>query len=86
MNTVVITGASKGIGHATALKFLAAGYQVFNVSRSAAATPGITDIAIDLSSADFEAVITAKLLPQIESPEKLILIHNAAKLASGSLQ
>ena len=86
MNTVVITGASKGIGHATALKFLAAGYQVFNVSRSAAATPGITDIAIDLSSADFEVVITAKLLPQIESREKLILIHNAAKLASGSLQ
>ena len=44
MNTVVITGASKGIGHATALKFLAAGYQVFNLSRSAAATSGITDI------------------------------------------
>lgn len=86
MNSVIITGASKGIGHATALKFLAAGYQVFNLSRSAAATPGITDIAIDLASADFEAVITTKLLPQIASPEKLILIHNAAKLASGSLQ
>jgi 3-oxoacyl-[acyl-carrier protein] reductase len=86
MNSVIITGASKGIGHATALKFLAAGYRVFNLSRSAAATPGITDIAIDLASADFEAVITTKLLPQIASPEKLVLIHNAAKLASGSLQ
>lgn len=86
MNTAVITGASKGIGHATALKFLAAGYQVFNLSRSSAATPGITDIAIDLSSADFEAVITAQVLPKITSSEKLILIHNAAKLASGSLQ
>ncbi|MDB3985749.1 SDR family oxidoreductase [Pseudomonadales bacterium] len=86
MNTVVITGASKGIGHATALKFLAAGYQVFNLSRSAAATSGITDITIDLSSADFEAVITAKVLPQIAPHDKLILIHNAAKLASGSLQ
>jgi 3-oxoacyl-[acyl-carrier protein] reductase len=86
MKSVIITGASKGIGHATALKFLAAGYRVFNLSRSAAATPGITDIAIDLASADFEAVITTKLLPQIASPEKLILIHNAAKLASGSLQ
>jgi 3-oxoacyl-[acyl-carrier protein] reductase len=86
MKSVIITGASKGIGHATALKFLAAGYRVFNLSRSAAATPGITDIAIDLASADFEAVITTKLLPQIASPEKLVLIHNAAKLASGSLQ
>ena len=86
MKSVIITGASKGIGHATALKFLAAGYRVFNLSRSAAATPGITDIAIDLASADFEAVITTKLLPQIVSPEKLVLIHNAAKLASGSLQ
>jgi 3-oxoacyl-[acyl-carrier protein] reductase len=86
MKSVIITGASKGIGHATALKFLAAGYRVFNLSRSAAATPGITDIAIDLASADFEAVITTKLLPQIASPEKLILIHNAAKLTSGSLQ
>ena len=81
MKSVIITGASKGIGHATALKFLAAGYRVFNLSRSAAATPGITDIAIDLASADFEAVITTKLLPQIASPEKLILIHNAAKLS-----
>ena len=86
MNTVVITGASKGIGHATALRFHAAGYRVFNLSRSAAQTPGITDIAIDLSTNDFEATITAGVLPQIETGEKLILIHNAARLTSGSIQ
>lgn len=49
---IVITGASSGIGLRTAEKLIAAGHQVFNVSRNPAGTPHIHDVLVDLSESD----------------------------------
>ena len=45
---LVITGASKGIGLATAELFAGNGYRVINVSRSACPLDNVTNLAIDL--------------------------------------
>lgn len=47
---LVITGASRGIGYATAQLFMEAGYKVVNLSRSEPALPGIVHISLDMSS------------------------------------
>ncbi|MGV0036419.1 MAG: hypothetical protein ACNYPE_16260 [Candidatus Azotimanducaceae bacterium WSBS_2022_MAG_OTU7] len=49
MSTVVISGASKGIGKATAAQFIEAGHLVFNLSRTNADLPGIKNVQIDLA-------------------------------------
>ena len=49
MKNIVISGASKGIGRATAEKFVATGARVFNLSRGPSGVSGVIDIAIDLS-------------------------------------
>jgi len=48
---LIVTGASKGIGKASAERFIGAGYQVINLSRSPCNVSGVTNIEWDLSSA-----------------------------------
>jgi len=47
--TAVITGASKGIGKATAAKMLRAGWDVWNLSRTACSVEGVRNVEVDLS-------------------------------------
>lgn len=47
---LVITGASRGIGFATAQLFMEAGYKVVNLSRSEPGLTGIVHIPLDMSS------------------------------------
>ena len=54
MKTLIITGASKGIGFEVAQQFLDAGYRVINISRTAAADARIENHALDLSHSDAE--------------------------------
>lgn len=84
MSTVVITGASKGIGHATAARFLDAGHKVINLSRTASSLPGIRNELIDLAAADAEQKVMA-LAESIEAGP-IHLIHNAAKMTSESVR
>ena len=46
MSTVVISGASKGIGKAAAAQFIGAGHLVFNLSRSPVDLTGIKNIQL----------------------------------------
>ena len=85
MKKIVISGASKGIGRATAEKFVARGERVFNLSRSPSRVTGVIDIAIDLSLDVASTDIVEKLLPQLEGRVD-VLIHNAAKLVNDTLQ
>ena len=85
MKNIVISGASKGIGRATAEKFVASGARVFNLSRSSSGVTGVIDIAIDLSLDTASKALAEKLLPQLEGQVD-VLIHNAAKLVNDTLQ
>ena len=47
---VLVTGASSGIGRATALRFSKAGYTVYGTSRTARSLPGVTMMVMDVGS------------------------------------
>jgi len=81
MPCLVITGASSGIGLATARVFIESGYAVINLSRSACDVDGVTNIACDLADPNFLPGIETTLLAGIAEAETLCLVHNAARLA-----
>lgn len=84
MTTVIITGASKGIGQATAEKFLAEGCDVINISRTPCTVDGVGNNLIDLTSADANALVE-QLVDGIPD-DTIHLVHNAAKLTSESVR
>ena len=79
LKTLIITGASKGIGLATARKFLDDGYRVINFSRSNPPESRIESHALDLSASGAEAELAALLEQELDSGE-ITLVHNAARL------
>jgi NAD(P)-dependent dehydrogenase (short-subunit alcohol dehydrogenase family) len=84
VSTVIITGASKGIGSATANAFLETGDKVINISRTPSANEGVANVLIDLTADNAEQLVTdfAKTI----EPGIIHLIHNAAKLTSESVK
>ena len=85
MKNLVITGASSGIGQATALLFNAAGYNVINLSRRPCPETDVTSIACDLSQPNFSQEIVAQLTELLGGNRETVLIHNAALLANDSV-
>ena len=81
MPCLVITGASSGIGLATARVFIESGYKVINLSRSACDVDGVTNITCDLADPNFLPDIETTLLAGIAEADTLCLVHNAARLA-----
>ena len=81
MPCLVITGASSGIGLATAAVFIESGYTVINLSRRACDVDGVTNITCDLADPNFLPDIETTLLAGIAEAETLCLVHNAARLA-----
>ncbi len=75
---LVVTGASRGIGLATAQLFLAAGYQVINLARSACPLEHVVNITLDL--VDLTAVQASKqrLQQALTNVSRVCLVHNAA--------
>jgi len=84
MKTLVITGASKGIGFATAQKFCDAGHRVINFSRSQAPDDRVENHGIDLTFEDADTAIK-EILDLTLDPGEIILIHNAAVLVNDSV-
>ena len=85
MKTLVITGASKGIGFATAKKFCDGGYRVINFSRSTPPDERIESYAVDLSDPNIESRITALLDEHVES-EEICLVHNSATMLNDTVR
>ena len=84
MKSVLITGASAGIGLQTAAAFVAADYQVINLSRRPCPVDGVTHISCDLAAPGFIDAIGDQLEALLSPAEQVVLIHNAAKLTNDS--
>ncbi len=78
---LVITGASKGIGLATAKLFQAQGFEVLNISRSPCPLNGAVNVEADLSNTQWHTQHSDAILNAIgESISQLVLVHNAAMM------
>ena len=82
---LIVTGASKGIGKASAERFMGAGYQVINLSRSPCNVSGVTNIEWDLSSVDW-ADQEHSLLEKLPTKAELVLLHNAALMTKETVR
>ena len=80
MKLLLITGASSGIGLATARRFADAGFDVVNLSRRRCPHPKVTHINCDLSTPRFIDNISGQLGALLGDAERIVLIHNAARL------
>ena len=83
MKTLIITGASKGIGFQVAKMAAEKSYRVINISRSDAAHASIENHNIDLAAPDV-ANKFALLVEELQIDGHITLIHNAAELKSDS--
>ena len=82
---LVISGASKGIGLATAKHFLANDYRVINLSRSACAEPAVINLAVDLLAHDWPSTWQQQIEKAIGQPQQIALIHNAGMITKDSV-
>lgn len=82
---LVISGASKGIGLATAQTFLNQGYQVINLSRSTPAVEGIDHIPVDLLADNWPASVESRLAAYLKQGNEIAVIHNAGSLRKDSM-
>ena len=84
MKSLLITGASAGIGLHTAQRFIREGYTVVNLSRRRCPIEAVNHINCDLSVPGFLENISNQLSPILQESEQLVLIHNAAKMNNDS--
>lgn len=84
MKAAIITGASVGIGRATAQTFLAEDYQVFNLSRRECPVAGVTNLPCDLTSDTAINDVCARLITAIAGCTTVTLVHNASQMCKDS--
>ena len=81
MKAAVVTGASAGIGLATAERFLGHGYTVVNLSRRPCPLAEVVHIRCDLAT-DFAERIADRLSTILDGADAIALVHNASRLAN----
>ena len=81
---IIITGASRGIGRATAALFLEKGYIVYSLSRSVCDISGVNSVTCDVTN----ATMVKEAIDLIFETEKRIdvLVNNAGGGISGSVE
>lgn len=84
--TAIITGASSGIGAATAQRFIELGYCVINIARRASPVDGVQNVAADLSTDEGakNAAVEARALA--ETGTTIALVHNASLMLKDAVQ
>jgi short-subunit dehydrogenase len=83
---LIITGASSGIGYATAKLFQEDGYQVINLSRSKINLKNATHLTADLSKRDWSNEVSKKLSLILTDSSEISLIHNASMMQSDNIE
>jgi NAD(P)-dependent dehydrogenase (short-subunit alcohol dehydrogenase family) len=78
----VITGASRGIGRAAAERFISAGWEVWNLSRSPCTVAGVIHHSCNL--ADLKALRNIVGRWDVKPYGRVCIVHNAAKLLRDS--
>ena len=84
MKLTLITGASKGIGKATAKLFSEKEGKVMNLSRTACSLVGVADVKMDLTNED--AVQNIEAFAAKIKTQEIHLIHNAAVLLNDNIE
>jgi NADP-dependent 3-hydroxy acid dehydrogenase YdfG len=91
--SVLVTGASSGIGRAAAIEFARRGYRVFAAARReevladlAAATPNIEAVGLDVTSADSVRLAWAKIEASTGGAGVDVLVNNAGFALSGPVE
>ena len=76
----IITGASSGIGAATARQFVAAGFTTFNVSRRPSPVEGVNNLCGDLATQKTAQALATDLANRLGelNPASVCLVHNAS--------
>ncbi|MCY4040574.1 MAG: SDR family NAD(P)-dependent oxidoreductase [Gammaproteobacteria bacterium] len=85
MKTLVITGASAGIGLETAKLFLQDDYALVTLSRRNCPLAEARHIACDLANSEARSAAADSVASQLPDESEICLVHNAGTLASGSL-
>lgn len=83
---LVITGASKGIGLATAKQFIDQGYSVVNISRSACPLKDVVNLKVDLGQHDCLTKHGDEILDAVGAVDNLVLVHNAAMMTKDTVR
>lgn len=84
LKLAIITGASSGIGAASAVVFLKAGFKVISLARRPSPVAGVTSIEVDLV-ASYEAGQLEALWPdEVRSADQMVLVHNACAHVSSA--
>jgi NAD(P)-dependent dehydrogenase (short-subunit alcohol dehydrogenase family) len=84
MKVAIITGASVGIGCATAQAFLDEGFTVFNLARRECPIAAVTNLNCDLASTvSIEHCLDA-LAPALANTSEVALVHNASQMRKDS--
>ncbi|AFL75141.1 dehydrogenase of unknown specificity, short-chain alcohol dehydrogenase like protein [Thiocystis violascens DSM 198] len=82
MNLLIVTGASSGIGHAIATRFLVDGWVIVNLSRHPCPESGVENLVCDLAEPDAVAALDAPLQPWLKDAGRICLVHNASVMRS----
>ena len=84
MKAAIVTGASAGIGLATAERFLDAGFAVTNLSRRPCPLASVHHIRCDLSDPLFLHDVQGELAKALGKADEIAMIHNASRLVNDS--
>jgi len=85
MKLAIITGASAGIGRASAANFVEQGYHVINISRRSANLAGVEDIQCDLADKASRLAIAPALQQAVAKASQVSLVHNACRMAKDTV-
>lgn len=83
---LLVTGASKGIGLATATHFLQQGYKIVNLSRTPCELNNVINLKVDLGQLDWREQHGADIENLVKDAEQITLLHNAAIMTKDTVQ